>query len=109
MSIDLPRPVDLYIKIENSGEVEALSGCFAPDAIVRDEGSTYEGLAAIKKWKAKAKSKYKHTVHPLQVTQRGGKTVLKAALTGKFPASPVLIEYSFVLESGKIVALEITA
>jgi len=107
MSIHLPPPVDLYVKIENSGEVDALSGCFALDATVHDEGHTYRGLAAIKKWKAGTKKKYGHTIHPLEITDRDGQTVLKAALTGNFPGSPITVELSFVLESGKIISLEI--
>ena len=107
MSIQLPPPVDLYVKIENSGDVDALSECFAPNATVRDEGHTYAGLAAIREWKADTKKKYNHTVAPLTVAHRDGKTVLKAKLTGNFPGSPVTLEFSFVLEDGKIVSLEI--
>ena len=42
MSLYLPPPVDLYVKFENSGEVEALAGCFSLKATVRDEHRTYE-------------------------------------------------------------------
>jgi len=73
MSIQLPPPVDLYIQLENTGDTERLSACFAPNAIVRDEGRTYEGLAAIKAWKAETKKKYQHTVTPLAVAQQNGK------------------------------------
>jgi len=107
MSIHLPRPIDLYVKAENSGDVEALSECFAPDATVRDEGRTYKGLAAIKEWKAETKKKYNHTVFPLQVAEREAKTVLKARLAGNFPGSPVTLEFSFVLQGGKIASLQI--
>ena len=107
MSLPLPPPVDLYVKIENSGDVEALSECFASDATVRDEGHTYQGLPAIRAWKADTKKKYNHTVAPLEVAHRDGKTVLKAKLTGNFPGSPVTLEFSFVLAHGKIVSLEI--
>jgi len=107
MSIHLPLPIDLYVKAENSGDVEALSECFAPDATVRDETRTYKGLAAIKEWKAETKKKYSHRVAPLEVAHRDGKTVLKAKLTGNFPGSPVTLEFSFVLEGGKIASLEI--
>jgi SnoaL-like protein len=107
MSIHLPRPIDLYVKAENSGDVEAMSECFAADATVRDEARTYKGLAAIKEWKAQTKKKYNHTVAPLELARRDGKTVLKARLSGDFPGSPVTVEFSFVLEGGKIVSLEI--
>jgi hypothetical protein len=103
MSIHLPPAIALYVKAENSGDVEALSECFAPNATVRDEGRTYKGLAAIKDWKAETKKKYKHTVAPLEIAG----TVLKAKLAGDFPGSPVTLEFSFVLEAGKIVSLEI--
>ena len=107
MSIYLPPAIDLYVKAENSGQVQALSECFAPNATVRDEGRTYKGLAAIKEWKAETKKKYNHTVAPLEIAHRDGKTILKARLAGDFPGSPVTLEFSFVLEGGKIASLEI--
>jgi hypothetical protein len=107
MSIHLPPPIALYVEAENSGDVEAMSECFAPDATVRDERRTYKGLAAIKEWKAETKKKYNHTVLPLEVAQRDAGTVLKAQLAGNFPGSPVTLEFSFALEDGKIASLEI--
>ena len=67
MSIQLPDPIDRYVQIANSGAAEAALECFAPDAIVRDEGQTYEGVAAIKKWMAATKKKYGHTIAPLEL------------------------------------------
>ena len=107
MSIHLPDAIDVYVNAENSGNVEALSECFAPNATVHDERRTYVGLAAIKEWKAQTKKKYNHTVAPLEVVKRDETTVLKAKLTGDFPGSPVTLEFSFMLEGGKIVSLEI--
>jgi hypothetical protein len=107
MSIHLPAPIDLYVKSENAGDANALSECFAADATVHDEHHTYRGLAAIREWKVEAKRKYGHTVTPVDVTEQDGKTILKARLTGNFPGSPVTLNYSFVLESGKIVSLDI--
>lgn len=107
MSIHLPRPIDLYVTAESSGDVEALSECFAPDATVRDEGRTYQGLAAIKRWKAQTTKKYGPTVTPLEVANRDGKTVLEARLTGNFPGSPVIVGFTFVLKHDRIASLEI--
>jgi hypothetical protein len=56
---------------------------------------------------ADTKKKYHHTIAPLEVGHRDGKTVLKAKLTGTFPGSPVTLEFSFVLADGKIVSLDI--
>jgi len=107
MSIQLPAPIEHYIQIENSGALEAVPGCFATDAIVRDEGQTFEGVAAIKNWMAATKKKYGHTVAPLEFAQRGDKSVLKARLAGSFPGSPITVNFNFVLADGKIHALEI--
>ena len=109
MSIQLPPPSALYVQLENAGDTATLSACFAPNAIVRDEDHTYEGLAAITTWKAEAKQKYHHTITPLAVVHQQGKTVLQAQLTGTFPGSPVTLHVDFVLEAGKILSLEIHA
>jgi ketosteroid isomerase-like protein len=107
MSIDLPPPIDLYVTAENAGDIEAFSQCFAPDATVLDEGHSYRGQAAIKQWMAAAKAKYHHRIEPLAVADRAGETALTAKLTGNFPGSPVTVDFRFVIESGKIVSLEI--
>ena len=65
------------------------------------------GLDAIKKWKADTKKKYNHTIHPLAISRSEGKTILTARLTGNFPGSPVTLEFIFVIEAGKIIALQI--
>ena len=106
MSLLLPPSIALYVKLENAGDTATLSACFAPNAMVRDEGRTYEGPAAITAWKAETKQKYHHTIPPLTVAHQHGKTVLTATLTGDFPGSPVTVNFDDVLEAGKILSLE---
>jgi hypothetical protein len=107
MSMQLPAPIEQYIRIANSGTPEAAPECFAADAIVRDEGQTYEGVAAIKNWMAATKKKYGHTIAPLELAERGGQSVLKARLAGSFPGSPITVNFNFVLAGGKIRSLTI--
>ena len=107
MSIQLPYPIEHYIRIENSGALEAVPDCFTADAIVHDEGQIFEGVAAIKNWMTATKKKYGHTVAPLELAERGGQSVLKARLSGNFPGSPITVNFSFVLADGKIHALQI--
>jgi hypothetical protein len=107
MSVHLQPPIDLYTRIENLSDFEALSDCFASNATVRDEGHTHQGLAAIREWMADTKKKFNHTIAPLEVSHRDGRTVLKAKPTGNFPGSRVTLEFSFALADGKIVSLEI--
>jgi hypothetical protein len=107
MSLQLPVSIERYVQIANSGTPEAVPECFTPDAFVRDEGQTYEGVAAIKNWMAATKKKYNHTITPLELAERGGRSVLKARLAGSFPGSPITVNFNFALAGGKIRALEI--
>jgi ketosteroid isomerase-like protein len=103
----LPTPIAVYIAAENRGDAEALAQCFAGDAVVRDEGQTIEGLAAIKQWTAETRRKYRHMIEPLASAQKGGKIIVTNRLTGNFPGSPIELEFVFTLHGDKIVSLEI--
>jgi hypothetical protein len=107
MSVDLPTPIATFIAAENRGDTEALAQCFGEQAVVRDEGQTIEGLAAIKQWMAGTKRKYQHTLEPLASTQKDDKTIVRNRLTGNFPGSPIELSFIFRLEGTKIASLEI--
>ena len=107
MSIDLPKPIATYIAAENGNNAEALAQCFIDQAVVRDENQTIEGLAAIKLWKVETKRKYQHAIEPLASIQKDGNTIVTNRLTGKFPGSPVELQFIFRLEGDKIASLEI--
>lgn len=107
MAIDLPEPVVAYIAAENWGDRELLEQCFADDAVVRDEGRTMKGLAAIRRWKAETRKKYRHTMEPLACVCKGESIIVTNRLTGNFPGSPVEIQFVFKLDGDKIASLEI--
>ena len=107
MAARLATPITLYIAAENRGDVEAMAQCFAEDAVVRDEGKTIKGLAAIKQWKAETKRKYQHSIEALAFVQKDGKTIVTNRLTGNFPGSPIELQFIFKLDGDKIASLEI--
>jgi len=107
MKTTLPPPLAAYFVAEAHTDTEALAGCFASDAIVRDEGRTMEGLIAIKNWKRDSKAKYKYSAEPLGVSQIGPTVRVPVRLTGGFPGSPIEVTYDFVLAGDKIASLEI--
>ncbi|HEY6205992.1 MAG TPA: nuclear transport factor 2 family protein [Chthoniobacterales bacterium] len=104
---NLPKPIALYIEAENSGDVSLFDQCFTDNAVVFDENERHEGLIAIKEWKSETKRKYQHTVEPLSIIQKEGRTIVTNRLTGKFPGSPIELEFAFTLRGNKIVSLEI--
>ena len=107
MSITLPVPIATYFAAENSDDAEALTACFAPDAVVRDEGRKIEGIAAIKAWKREGKAKYQHKIKVIGAAESEGETVVRGLVSGNFPGSPVELAFAFVLKDGGIAALEV--
>src|SRR5712691_7245877 len=83
-SLSLPKPIAAYFAADG-GDGEAVSQCFTDNAVVKDEGHTHKGRAAIKEWK----------------------TVVTSHLVGNFPGSPVDLRFFFKLEGDKIASLEI--
>jgi hypothetical protein len=75
--------------------------------VVRDEGGTFTGRAAIARWNADAREKYHHTVVPVSVAENDGAFVVLARVAGDFPGSPVELQHAFRLEGGRIASLEI--
>lgn len=105
-ALDLPGPIAAYFAADKY-DAEAVSLCFTKDAVVHDEGQTYEGRAAIKQWKADASTKYQYTINPFEIEQQSGKTVVSSHLAGNFPGSQVNLRFFFELEGEKIKSLEI--
>ena len=107
MDVELPAPIAIYFAAENQGHTEIVAQCFAENAVVRDEGQTIEGLAAIKQWQAETKRKYQHTIEPLTSAQKDGKIIVTNRLTGNFPGSPIELDFVFTLAGDKIASLEV--
>jgi hypothetical protein len=106
MTLNLPKPIGAYFTADRADSA-AVSMCFTENAVVKDEGHTYQGRAAIKKWKTDASTKYLYTSEPLACEQKDGETVVTSRLTGNFPGSPVELRFFFELEGDKITSLEI--
>jgi hypothetical protein len=105
-SLHLPKPVAAYF-VADKCDSETLSHCFTENAVVKDEGHTHKGRAAIKRWKTDASAKYDYTSEPVACDHKDGETVVTSRLTGNFPGSPVNLRFFFKLEGEKIASLEI--
>lgn len=105
-SLSLPKPIAAYFAAD-SGDGEAVSRCFTENAIVKDEGNTHKGRAAIQAWKSDSSAKYEYTSEPFACEEKDGKIVVTSHLVGNFPGSPVDLRYFFKLEGDKIASLEI--
>jgi len=106
MTISLPEPIAAYFAADRLN-AEAVARCFTKEAVVKDEGRTYVGLDAIKRWKAEVSAKYAYTCEPLRVEQQSGTSIVTCHLEGDFPGGTVDLRFFFRLERGKIASLEI--
>ena len=104
--LNLPEPIAAYFDADKR-DAEAVAQCFTKQAVVKDEGQTHTGVAAIKAWKSAASAKYTYTSEPFAVDQKDGGYVVTSRLTGNFPGSPVNLRFAFRVERGKIASLEI--
>jgi hypothetical protein len=104
--LNLPEPIAAYFDADKR-DAEAVARCFTKQAVVKDEGQTHTGIAAIKAWKSAASVKYTYTTEPLAVDEKDGGYVVTSRLTGNFPGSPVNLRFAFRVERGKIASLEI--
>jgi hypothetical protein len=107
MTLSLPEPVANYFAADMAGDSSALARCFTADGVVRDEGGTFSGIAAIQQWNTQAKAKYHYTVEPLSVNARDGDIVVIGRVAGDFPGSPITLQHVFRVAGHKIVSLEI--
>jgi hypothetical protein len=106
MSISLPEPLAAYFAADRSQRA-GVADCFTETAIVKDEGKTYAGREAIRRWKMQASTQYTYVSEPFAIEQDGDRATVTSRVTGNFPGSPVDLRYSFVLEADKIASLEI--
>jgi hypothetical protein len=106
-NLKLPKPIAAYFDADTR-DGETVVRCFTPQAVVKDEGQTHSGHAAIKAWKTAASARYSYTSEPLAAEGKEGRYIVTSRLTGNFPGSPVDLRFVFRLERGKIAFLEIT-
>lgn len=106
MSLELPSPIAAYFTADTDSE--AVAQCFTDNSVLKDDGHTYNGVAAIKQWVTDYSQKFTATTEPLRSEEQDGKTIVTSRVSGNFPGSPIELRYFFGIEGNKIAYLEIT-
>lgn len=107
MTLSLPEPIAKYFIADAAGDSSALARCFTAEGVVRDEGGTFTGIAAIQQWHTRTKAKYHHSVEPLSADARDGEVVVIGKVSGDFPGSPITLQHVFRVAGPLILSLEI--
>ncbi len=105
--MNLPNILSDWLNTQAHFNSIAYANCFAANAIIYDEGKMIEGKDGIIKWNEKTNAKYHIQYRPIDVLQSNDEMVLTIEVPGTFDASPILLDYHFVLEGDKIFSLKI--
>ena len=107
MMTKLPRVLAEYFAATNAHDVGAMIAAFAEDATVHDEGRDHVGVSAIRTWMEETIEKYDYKVEPIESSRNGSSAVVLVSLRGKFPGSPISLQYAFTLSGERVARLEI--
>jgi len=107
---ELPKTITGYLTAHRLRDADAAIGAFTDDAVVTDDGQTYEGAAAIHTWLDRSAAEYTYTIE-LTGAERidDGRYVAVNHLEGDFPGGVADLRYRFTLSGGRIARLTIEA
>jgi len=107
--IKLPRSVETYIRAVNTRDTDAFQSSFAHDAVVKDVGREFRGVAAIKEWGDREIFAVNVTLEVMKVVEREGQTIVNVKIDGTFDRTglpdPLVMDLCFTIAGGTIAAL----
>jgi SnoaL-like domain len=95
---DLASCVERYLSTAVADRPTLVDEVFAPGAVVHDEGHTYVGIEAIRKWTIDLAERFTFDAELEQVARDGNRISADVIYTGDFPGSPVRVTSHFTLE-----------
>lgn len=104
--MNLPNIIAALVNAQNQYKSHSYADCFTDNAVVFDEGKTYNGKTEIENWISEANNEYKTIMKPLNYDEK--ENILSAEISGTFPGSPAILKYHFELINGLIQSLKIT-
>lgn len=109
MSIQLPKPIAIYMDSLNTNDNTVIDVCMAKDVHVHDIGESnhFNGLEAIKKWRGNSSAEFELKSEVTNVEDRHGIIIVTSLTSGKFPGSPQLFYYFFTVANDLITNIEI--
>jgi ketosteroid isomerase-like protein len=104
--MDAPMVVERYFAALCQRDAGSILACFAPRAVVEENGRTYEGQVAIKAW-TQALLQLDVDFGVSEIVRGGDEVQVSVVVTGSFIGSPATRSYRFLLDDGLIARLRI--
>jgi hypothetical protein len=109
MTTVLPPPIQRYLTACNTFDLEALSGCFAPDALVNDIRREFRGLASIRGFLEREIIGDRVTMEVSEGREHYGDFILDAKMDGDYDKAnlpnPLILTHYFSIRDDRIVQL----
>ncbi len=106
--METPPAIESYFENDSRRDVEGILALFAPDAVVIDDGRSWQGSTDIRAWQLGPASQYQYTVTVFGIEGTGGETyVASCRLDGNFPGGSAELRFRFTLSLDLIEQLEI--
>jgi ketosteroid isomerase-like protein len=100
---ELPAVIRTYLDAHRNSDVAAAVAAFAADAVVIDEGRTYQGRAEIAAWLSSAGTEYTYTTEFRHATVTGATACdVVQHLEGNFPGGVADLHFRFTLDGESI-------
>lgn len=95
----LPEVIARYLAAQGGRDTPAVrASAFTSDAIVTDDGSTYEGAEAVLQWLDRTAGAYTYTITPTAAERTGEERyTVSQHLEGNFPGGTVDLHFRFTL------------
>jgi uncharacterized protein (TIGR02246 family) len=98
-----PEVVTNYLQAAEERDSQALAACFTEDGSVVDEGKTYVGHDAIRRWREGTVTQWTYTTTVTGTEQvTGDRYDVAVHLEGDFPGGEVDLTQSFTVSDGLI-------
>jgi len=106
---ELPRPVDIFVRGTNSGDLEVLLDTFVDDALVNDQLCDHWGKEAIREWAIRDIVGEQLAIRVVSNVDHYGHCILTAHVQGNFDKrglpEPLVLVFYFSMHRDKIVQL----
>lgn len=105
---DLPEVITDYLTAHQARDLDPALASYTDDAVVTDEGRTYQGKREIRAWLSRSASEYTYTIELTGAVRVDAEHyVATHHLEGDFPGGVVDLRFRFALRDGLIAELVI--
>jgi len=98
----LPPVVQRYVEAANRHDAAAAAACFAPAAVVDEQFGLHRGRAAIRAWIEQIDRQFAPGLLVLAPKPSLADLTLVISVSGRFPGSPVQLDFHFALCGDRI-------